>query len=108
MKNISLALKYFEKGCQYDDAPSCLLAGVQLTADDSKQRNILKGLSYLDKGCNNGNAESCYFASGMYIKGKFTIFIINVLANVGEFGRFAKTQDVELALRTISSSLFTN
>lgn len=66
------ALKYFEKGCDLDDAGACLHAGVILTAtgpNTTAIRDIPKGYNYLKKSCDKNDDMACHYLSGMYLTG---------------------------------------
>jgi len=71
--NLGEALQYYEKGCELNNAESCLHSGlmhVSKTMGNAViERSIGKGVESLNKSCALGNANACFYLSGMYISG---------------------------------------
>lgn len=80
-RNCPLALEYFAKACENNDATGCDYAGKLLTNCEpslSKHFNLdpKRGISYLERGCNLEStaqmfesSESCYAAAFLYSVG---------------------------------------
>lgn len=66
------AYKYYEKGCNLNDADSCLHSGLILVSRSMSkdiERDVSKGFSFLTKSCEMNNATACFYLSGMHISG---------------------------------------
>lgn len=66
------AYKYYEKGCNLNDADSCLHSGLILVSRSMSkdvERDVPKGFSFLTKSCEMNNATACFYLSGMHISG---------------------------------------
>uniref|UniRef100_A0A0K8TQY0 Putative sel1 repeat-containing protein 1 n=1 Tax=Tabanus bromius TaxID=304241 RepID=A0A0K8TQY0_TABBR len=66
------AYRYYEKGCELEDAPSCLHSGLLLVSRAMAKQitpNVSKGVELLTKSCEMNNATACFHLSGMHISG---------------------------------------
>jgi cytochrome c oxidase assembly factor 7 len=66
------AYSYYEKGCNLNDADSCLHSGLILVSralPAKIERDVPKGLAFLTKSCEMNNSTACFYLSGMFISG---------------------------------------
>lgn len=67
-----LAYNYYEKGCNLNDADSCLHSGLILVSRSMPKEiktDVPKGFKLLTKSCEMNNATACFYLSGMFISG---------------------------------------
>ncbi|XP_063992780.1 cytochrome c oxidase assembly factor 7 homolog [Diachasmimorpha longicaudata] len=74
-RDIKEAFKYFEKGCELNDARGCLHGGVlathkTMTLQEDKLKQINKGMEMFRKACHEFKEEpACFLLSGIYMGG---------------------------------------
>jgi uncharacterized protein len=73
----TLAMRYFEKGCQLGDASGCMFGGralfLGLGAPEDRPRGVQlceKAVSLLDASCGAGHAYDCYVLGNMHAVGE--------------------------------------
>ncbi|KAF9803841.1 hypothetical protein SFRURICE_013118 [Spodoptera frugiperda] len=97
------ALKYFEKGCEYNEPGACLHAGLLLTATGpgvTIPRDVPKGYNYLKKSCDQNDPMACHYLFGMYLTG--------VPKNVAEFNPHnpEKNKNIEYIIKSDKKQAF--
>eukprot|EP00049_Salpingoeca_infusionum_P025245 m.18351 g.18351 ORF g.18351 m.18351 type:complete len:221 (-) comp7809_c0_seq1:728-1390(-) len=71
----SLALEYFERGCQYGSIESCHNAGMVLWSknSDGVPQDVEKALPYFEKGCKDDFRNSCFMLSSIFLSGRGSV-----------------------------------
>ncbi|CAI9731571.1 cytochrome c oxidase assembly factor 7 homolog [Octopus vulgaris] len=65
-KDLTEAIKYEAKGCDYDYIPACFQAGI-LSLSKGHQ-NIPNAVTYLTKACSNNHPLACFNLSALYMR----------------------------------------
>ena len=76
-KDENKALKYLEKGCELDNAESCINLGLYYFDEENEKRNLEKSFKYSKKACHLDNVDGCFHIGFMYFTGTGTTLDLN-------------------------------
>lgn len=68
-KDENKALKYLEKGCELDNAESCINLGLYYFDEENEKRNLEKSFKYSKRACLLDNVDGCFHIGFMYFTG---------------------------------------